>query len=117
MELRVRFASIFLLICSLAHVGLAQTITAALTGTVTDTSGAVVPNVKVTATNTSTNVATETTTNNEGIFNLPFLPIGSYTVAAEGAGFKRTVVGPFTLEVNQTARGLFAAGRTVDRNH
>jgi hypothetical protein len=92
------------LVFSFAQILNAQTITAALTGTITDSSGAVVPNVKVIATNTGTNVATETTTNNAGIYNMPFLPVGSYTVMAEGAGFKRTVIGPFTLEVNQTGR-------------
>jgi hypothetical protein len=93
-----------LLLCLAAQIATAQTTTAALTGRVTDSSGAAVPNVKVIATNTATNVSVETTTNTTGIYSLPFLPVGSYTVSAEDAGFKKTVIGPFTLEVNQTAR-------------
>jgi hypothetical protein len=82
----------------------AQTITASVTGTVADPSGAVVPNVKVTATNRATNVSFSATTNDAGVYNLLFLPTGEYNVAAEGSGFKKTVVGPFRLEVNQVAR-------------
>ena len=82
----------------------AQTTTGAITGTVTDASGAAIPNVKVTATNTATNVATNTQSNESGVYNFPFLSIGNYTVAAEAQGFKKTVLGPFALEVNQIAR-------------
>ena len=82
----------------------AQTITGAITGTVTDQTGAVVPNVKVTATNQATNLTTTVNTNESGIYNLLFLPVGSYRVNAEASGFKSASLGPFTLEVNQTAR-------------
>ncbi len=82
----------------------AQTITASITGTVTDPSGAVVPNVKIAATNTSTNLTYSSTTNDSGVYNLLFLPVGNYNVAAEIQGFKRTVLGPFDLQVNQIAR-------------
>ena len=82
----------------------AQTITATITGTVTDATGAVVPNAKVVATNTGTNLTYNATSNESGTYNLPFLPVGNYTVSSETQGFKRTVVGPFPLEVNQIAR-------------
>ncbi len=82
----------------------AQTITGSITGTVTDPSGAVVTNVKITATNTATNVTHTALTNEAGVYNLVFLPIGQYTVTAELTGFKKTVLGPFALEVNQIAR-------------
>src|SRR3954468_19880884 len=81
-----------------------QTITGSVTGTVTDASGAVTPNVKVTITNTGTEVANSTQTNSAGVYNFPFLPVGQYNAAAESTGFKRTVVGPFPLEANQIAR-------------
>jgi hypothetical protein len=83
---------------------LAQTTTGAITGTVTDPSGAAVPNVRVTATNTGTNVANATQSNEAGVYNFPFLGLGEYTLTAEAQGFKKTVLGPFRLEVNQTAR-------------
>ena len=88
----------------LAAVSSAQTITGTITGTVSDASGAVVPNVKITATNEGTGVQTTATANRAGIYSLPFLPVGQYTVTAEGAGFKKSVLGPFPVEVNQVVR-------------
>jgi len=95
-------AAAALLLC--AAVAPAQTITATITGTVTDPQGAVVPNAKITGTNTGTNVTFTATTNEVGLYNLLFLPIGTYNVLVEGQGFKKSQVGPFRLEVNQTAR-------------
>jgi hypothetical protein len=95
------FAAAFLaMACALS----AQTTTGAITGTVTDPSGAAIPNVKVTVTNTATNVTNARQSNDAGVYNFPFLPIGDYTVAAEAQGFKKSVIGPFRLEVNQIAR-------------
>jgi len=82
----------------------AQTITGAFTGTLTDQSGAVVPNAKVTATNTGTNVTYTAQSNDAGVYNLLFLPVGNYNLAAEVSGFKKATTGPFGLQVNQTAR-------------
>lgn len=89
------------LLCATAN---AQTITAAFTGTVTDESGAVVPNVKITAVNSGTKLVYTAVTNQSGIYNLLFLPLGNYSVTAEASGFKRTQSGPYNLEGNQTAR-------------
>src|SRR5260370_18899925 len=96
--------SIGLVSIGLVSIGSAQTITGSITGTVTDSSGAVVPNVSITATNTSTNFKYDTKTNDAGVYNLQFLPIGQYSLSAEAAGFKKTVLGPFGLETNQIAR-------------
>lgn len=82
----------------------AQTITGAFTGTVTDASGAVVPNVKVTATNTGTNLSYAAQTNEAGVYNLLFLPVGNYTLATEAQGFKKATAGPYVIQVNQIAR-------------
>jgi hypothetical protein len=82
----------------------AQTVTATLTGTVTDPSGAVLPGATIVATNQGTHVDYSTESNASGIYTIPFLPIGSYVVAAELTGFKKAVTNPITLEVNQTAR-------------
>ncbi|MFN7921558.1 MAG: carboxypeptidase regulatory-like domain-containing protein [Bryobacteraceae bacterium] len=87
-----------------AGFAVAQTITGTITGTVVDPQGAVIPNAKVTATNTGTNVAFSGTTNAAGLYNLLFLPVGTYNVTVEGQGFKKSQVGPFALAVNQTAR-------------
>jgi hypothetical protein len=82
----------------------AQTITGAFTGTLADPSGAVIPNAKVIATNTGTNIAYSAQSNEAGVYNLLFLPIGSYNLAAEVKGFKKGTAGPFSLQVNQVAR-------------
>lgn len=87
-----------------AATAFSQTITGAITGTVTDATGAVIPNAKVTATNVATNVSYTAQTNEAGIYNLLFLPVGQYNLAVEAAGFKRATLGPIKLEVNQTAR-------------
>ncbi len=81
-----------------------QTITGTFTGTLTDASGAVVPNAKVTATNKATNIATSATTNDSGVYNILFLAVGEYTITTEASGFKKSQLGPFRLEVNQIAR-------------
>ena len=88
----------------LASLAPAQTITASITGTVSDPSGASVPGGNVIATNTETNVHSTTTTNSDGIYTFPFLRVGSYTISVEAKGFKKSVVGPFTVETNQIAR-------------
>lgn len=92
--------------CALAGIltATAQTITGAFTGTLTDQTGAVVPNVKVVATNTGTNLQYTATTNDSGVYNLLFLPVGQYSLTAEAQGFKKSQLGPFRLEVNQVAR-------------
>ena len=82
----------------------AQTITGAITGTVTDPTGAAVPNVKITATDTGKNQKSETTSNAAGIYTFTFLPVSDYTIAAEAQGFRRAAIGPFKLETNQVAR-------------
>ena len=82
----------------------AQTITAAITGTVTDPTGSIVPTAKVVATNTGTNNTFETNTNDAGLYTFPFLQTGNYNVSVTQSGFKKSVVGPFKIEVNQTAR-------------
>lgn len=83
---------------------LAQTITGTVSGTVTDSSGAVVVGAKITATNQSTGVATTTTTTQAGIYTIQFLPIGPYTITASANGFKTASIGPFQLEIDQIAK-------------
>src|SRR5262245_5445071 len=65
----------------------AQVISATLTGVVTDASEAVVPNAKVTITNTLSGDVRRTTTNTEGYYTFASLPAGTYKVTVEAAGF------------------------------
>ena len=59
-------------------------------GTVSDPSGASVPNVAITITNTDTNAVTHITSNDRGEYVAPDLQIGRYNVRAEAPGFKVT---------------------------
>jgi hypothetical protein len=82
----------------------AQTITGSFTGTITDATGAIIPNARVVATNVGTNLTYNAATNQSGVYNLLFLPVGQYQVTVESQGFKQARLGPFRLEVNQIAR-------------
>ena len=62
--------------------------TASIVGTVTDQTGATVPNAKVTITNMDTGIVRSITTNSTGSYNAPELSIGKYKVRVEVAGFK-----------------------------
>lgn len=83
---------------------MAQTVTGSITGEVTDPSGAVVPNAKITAENVDTGVKTQATTNAAGVYSIRFLPIGHYKVVVAAEGFSSETVPPFTLEINQTVK-------------
>jgi len=93
-----------LLLLALALPGLAQTVTGAVRGTVTDATGAIVAGAEVSATNTATGVKTDTKTNQAGEYSIRFLQIGSYKLAIEASGFETATYGPFALEIDQTAK-------------
>lgn len=82
----------------------AQRNTATLMGTVTDASGAVVPDAKVTLTNVGTHGMRTVTTSGSGDYTLTDLSVGNYTLSAGKAGFKTTTLSEFPLEVGQSAR-------------
>lgn len=82
----------------------AQEITGAVTGTVTDPSGAVVPDAQVTANNLLQGTTWPTETNSAGVYNFPRLPVGEYTVKVEAKGFTTIVHEAFELHMNQIAR-------------
>jgi len=82
---------------------LAQT-TATIVGTVTDSSGAIVPSVSITVTAKDTGLTRKTTTNQSGNYVATFLPVGQYSVTAEVSGFKKKTVTGIVLEVNQEPR-------------
>src|SRR5262249_35852645 len=82
----------------------AQTYTATVTGTVSDSQGASVAGVKVTATNQGTKLEYTAQTSDSGIYTIPFLPVGAYVLTVESTGFKKLVSNEIKLDVNQTAR-------------
>jgi len=69
--------TIYLAFCG---VSAAQTVTGTLDGRITDQTGAVVPQAQVTAKHVATGVERNTTTNDSGYFQMPFLPLGEYQV-------------------------------------
>ncbi len=82
----------------------AQVVSATLTGTVADSSGAIVPGALVTATESSTGVVRTTQTSAEGVYTLPFLPPGTYKVDIEKTGFKKFTEANFELSVSTVGR-------------
>jgi len=75
--------------------------TARIRGTVTDPSGAVLPNVEVTAKNVDTGVVTTTTSNASGDYIFQNLVIGTYTVSATSSGFRRFEATGIVLHIDQ----------------
>ncbi|WP_263349819.1 carboxypeptidase regulatory-like domain-containing protein [Acidicapsa acidisoli] len=75
---------------------------AGITGTVTDTSGAVVANATVTITNEATSVASHTVTSSAGTYTVLGLNPGQYTVEVEAKGFKKAVQKGVNVEVSTT---------------
>ena len=87
------------------HLG-AQTF-GTIEGQVKDVSGAVVPNVSITVTNTATNVSRTVPTNGEGAYSFPALIPGDYNVQAALQGFKSETQANLVLQVTQTLRADF----------
>ena len=82
----------------------AQVVTGTITGIVTDPSGARVPNATITATNEGNGVSQSTTTTADGIYNLPYLPPGTYTITVEAGGFAKATEAGVLLDVSMVQR-------------
>jgi Carboxypeptidase regulatory-like domain/TonB dependent receptor len=81
-----------------------QEVTATITGTVTDPSGAPVAGAAVTATSQDRGTKWTTETDNTGLYYLPDVPVGAYGLKIEAKGFETAVRPPFTLTLTQVAR-------------
>src|SRR5262249_34228802 len=77
----------------------AQRITATIRGTVTDTTGAVVPGATVTVKGEDTGYSRTTQTNSSGVYSFPELPTGRYAVEVSLSGFKSAMVPGIALNV------------------
>ncbi len=98
--LRVAFALFF----GFGSIAYGQAITGTLLGTVTDTSGAVMANAKLTTTNQSTGISSSRVTDVEGNYVAPYLAPGLYTIMVEYGGFRTVVSKDNIVQVNQTTR-------------
>ncbi|HWB97363.1 MAG TPA: carboxypeptidase regulatory-like domain-containing protein, partial [Bryobacteraceae bacterium] len=83
---------------------LAQTSAGTLAGLVRDSAGSAIPEAVVTVTNTQTNVSSRLVTDASGSYFVPGVVPGIYSVSCEHPGFKRVVIEPVTVSVNQTVR-------------
>src|SRR6202167_6838644 len=97
---RILALSLFILLAG-ATAGHAQS-TATLSGTVTDPSGAVVPQAQVTVTGISTGVVRAVTSDSAGSYTVPSLQPGNYSVRVDEAGFGYYMLSSITLQVDQS---------------
>ena len=87
--------------------------TGTITGTVTDPTGAVIPDAAVTITDIGTSRQTTVHTNSDGNFVAPGLPFGNYTVSATASHFGNATAKPFVLNVGATVRVHLGLSITV----
>jgi hypothetical protein len=90
--------------CIFAGLAGAQTTSTEILGTVTDPSGASVPNAKVTLIRPATGETRETVTNAEGLYSFPLIDVGEYTVRVEAPGFKTAEQRNIAVQLQQKAR-------------
>jgi hypothetical protein len=81
-----------------------QQTTASITGTVEDSAGAALNDATITARDTERGTSSTTKSTQGGVYNFSNLPIGTYEVKAEAAGFDTAVQPPLTLVLNERAR-------------
>src|ERR1700752_3420687 len=91
-----------ILLCSVFSQAAWSQATAQISGTVRDSTGAVLPGVEVTATQTDTAINRMTVTNETGSYVLPNLPLGPYTLEAGLPGFRTFVQTGIVLQVNSS---------------
>src|SRR5215510_6432217 len=88
----------------IVSMALGQATRTSLSGLVNDQTGAAVSGAKVTAKHVATNEEFQTTTDAQGGFIFPSMPLGKYSVKFEAAGFKRIEAQDVTLEVGIPAK-------------
>ena len=76
--------------------------TASLQGTITDATGAVIPNAKITLINTGTQVTRTAQSDGSGLYSFPNIPIGAYNVSVADAGFQTYTQSNIVLEVGSS---------------
>ena len=95
----VVLSCLFALLWIGSSVAMAQSSAGTVTGTVTDSTGASVPNAAVTLTDAATGGVRSATTNDKGLYTFPYVNPGSYTVKVSKQGFKTTVVSNQVVQV------------------
>jgi hypothetical protein len=123
-----RVVAVFLFLLA-GSILFAQNNTGRISGTISDSSGAVIPGAQITAINQATKVASRATTNSNGYFVIPNLQVGAYDVAVEATGFRKAervgydlvdnghIAADFKLEVggvSETVQVTEVLGETVN---
>src|SRR6266704_3683654 len=117
---RCRITGALLWCCLMSFAAFSQSTNATLGGTVQDATGAFIPGVTITATNTATGIVTTVISNEAGAYQFASLQPGTYDIKADLAGFQPEVAKGFQLGGAQQARLNFtlqvgaAAGTTVE---
>src|SRR4051812_5405351 len=98
----IRTVSLYplLAICACAQIAT----TTSLVGTITDSSGNVIQNAKVTAVETGTADKYTGATNGQGYYSFDFVRVGTYNITAESAGFQTVTKTGVQVSINQTVR-------------
>src|SRR5215470_4687090 len=78
--------------------------TTSLVGTISDSTGKVIPGVRVTAVETGTGDTHPTTTNDQGFYSIEFIRVGTYNITAEAPGFQKVTKTGVQVEINQVVR-------------
>lgn len=104
------------ILLSLSYGAFAQSDSAALSGLVTDSSGAVIANAHVSITNGATQAVTTVESNSSGNFIAPNLPSGDYTVRVEAPGFQTTTLSNVHLDpsIGRKVEAVLSVGNTSD---
>jgi carboxypeptidase family protein/TonB-dependent receptor-like protein len=108
--MKIQLRSVFglLLLALLCVTAIAQTSRGTLTGTVTDSSGAVVSNANVKITEGATGITRQTTTNEAGIYRFDAVDLGMYTVSVQAAGFSGSAKSGIQIQASHVSSIDFA---------
>lgn len=93
---------LIVLVLSLPIFAQSQATTGLIQGTVVDPNGAVVQGATITVKNKGTGFERNTTSNSDGFFSLPLLPLGAYTVTTEAKSFSKSIIEGLEVNVGQT---------------
>jgi len=107
MKYRFSVRSVLIALFALSLIGstaLGQVTRTNLSGLINDQTGAAVSGAKVVAKHVNTNEVFQTTTDAQGAFIFPSMPLGKFSVTIEAAGFKRIEAQDVTLEVGTPAK-------------
>jgi outer membrane receptor protein involved in Fe transport len=106
--LRIKTAILLLLVVLMSAVmAFAQTSRGTVSGVVTDQSGAIIPNAKVTLVELATNAARETTANAAGIYRFDSVSLGLHKLTVTAAGFSKAEATNVDVRANQTSAADF----------